>query len=221
MAEFGAYNPFPLEFGGGPSNLEIAHQYLLERAAEQGFDTSEEQMLETELYGDAIVLGMILDANERLGLQLNPRAMLENLPVWETAMGLSPTKTASDTFRRDAVLARARAYGENTPVAVYSAAHAVFGAALVSITYPEEADAITYWPGVNPGPPGLEWTSTRMIHKVRVRREGVVGYQERVDMLASVLDELLPAQDAFTIYTYDAGADSFVLGVSELGVAGL
>ena len=84
---FGRYNSFPFRFGAGKTAKRAIHQALLDRYSPV-FDTDDSKLPAMEAYAEAQIASQAWYAAERVGNQLQPTKMLENLPVWEEACGL-------------------------------------------------------------------------------------------------------------------------------------
>jgi hypothetical protein len=117
--------------------------------------------------GEALAIAITWAVNRRLTGQLDPTRMIETLPTWETACGLRPAPTDTDTDRRKALAAQFLGYVGNTNANLYALCAALAGASFLGFYIPGPG-APTYTPGLLPGPPGWESTSCRAVLGVRL-----------------------------------------------------
>lgn len=197
---FGAYGGFPFRFGGAKSAKKAELQAIVD-ALSPAFGTSTETASYAEAVAEASALAMIWSCNKRLTNQAQPMRMLEVLPVWEEALGLRPAAGDTAVARRRQVAGKLKALGDNSAVGVRAALDAVLGQNLDDVLYVATADEITYWPGVNPGPPGFEWSSNRARVAVRMNESalGDLEFEAKRNAAAVILDALLPAYVRFAI----------------------
>jgi hypothetical protein len=164
---FGGTGEFPFTFGGGDpetlngSILEAEHQALLDELA-PGWDGSDDTEFNIEMRAWAGLVTTIWAINRRLKGWLIPDEMLESLPVWEESTGLRPSAATSDVERRQRVAGKLRGIASNAISFIESSAQEILGAAFDGLIVADPANHIVYWPGVNPGPPGFEWSTNRM-----------------------------------------------------------
>lgn len=196
MSELGLYGELPFTLGGEESVVEAEHRALL-KAYEPAYDASEGTENYAECFAYATVLANVWAVNERIGNQMIPARMLDNLTIWEEVLKLRPSSKDYDNERRNRVAARLRGIASNATVDIAEAARSIFGDEFEDLVFVAPADAITYWPGLNPGPPGFEWSSNKCIVGVRV----IVGaeFQSRRAALADLLQAMLPAWMSFVI----------------------
>lgn len=214
LLSLGAANPFPLTLGGGVSAVSAEHGALL-RALTRVFDTSEGSDIWVETYADAVAIATIWAVNARLRSMHVPTHMLDALVTWETACGLRPARGDSDASRREAVGAKLRGLSGNALGDIEAAAEELLGVFFVALVVVDPANVIAYWPGINPGPPGLEWSSNRAIVGVRMSRQGLddpTFFALRA-RLSRMLDALLPS---WMRYAIGLGS-SFVIGQGVIG----
>ncbi len=214
MPTFGRYGRWPRRFGGAAS-VQEQHQEALLKANEDFLDPADDKQFFQETYAEARVLSIMWSANRRLENQSVPERMLENLPVWEQSLTLRPTLDDTDVARRALVSARLRGLHGNTPGDVEEAVRRIWGENFISITTPDTADQITYWPGINPGPPGFEWSTNRVRICIRVNNVAVTHSQFIANLHATVdlLQGMLAAWESFVIGT----GDSFICNVGIVG----
>lgn len=222
MSGFGSYNSWPFTFGGGESNEEICHQFLLDEYRKHGWDVEPGSLGEIEAYAEASLASQVMEAAERGGGQCVPATMCESLPDWEEATGT--LAAGSPAERRAVIKAKFLGYGGNAEPDIYNVCAALLGRQLVSVSYVSDAGDVTYWPGINPGPPGLEWATTRNIVLVRVTKVGVSEgvFRRLVSTMRALLDDFLPSRMDHSVYTHDTdsnGDDGFVVGKSLVGEA--
>lgn len=215
MAAFG-WNPYPKEFGGGPSVLEQEHAALLDRLA-PGWDASPGTESWCELYAHALAVTMIWQVNRRLAVQFVPQQMLDTLTTWEQATQLRPLATDAVQVRRAAVAAKLRGLAGNAIFDIAATALAAAGVNYVRIDAPPPDQIWMYWPGRNPGPPGSTWASNRASVSVVLTR-GTLGdgdFFQMIESLTNTLNALVPAWMQFCIGE-DLGG--FVCSVGICGI---
>lgn len=200
MTTLGRYAILPLSLGGGDETLRIEHEALLD-ALSPGWDTSYGTGIYEETFADALAVTMIWHINRRLANQAVPERMLEQLPRWEQATRTVPLPTDRDVDRRAAVAAKLRGYANNALGDIEAAAQKILGSHFHSLILVAPGAWITYWPGVNPGPPGLEWASNRARIAVRATKDGLseAEFVALRDKLARHLDDMLPAWMGFCV----------------------
>jgi hypothetical protein len=216
VAAYGRYNPYPKRYGGGPNVLEIEHMALLDALA-PGWDVGEDTAIFAETYAHALVLTCIWALNKRLEGSRVPARMLETLRTWEAACGLRPLHTATPLDRRRAVAAKLRGSAGNALAQIDDVCRELAGDAYLGLVTAQSAQVVTYWPGMNPGPPGFEWTSN--LAQVGVRLDGGAFRREAellevVQRLRTTLMALCPAWMGFEIGTDDGG---FIVSVGIVG----
>lgn len=216
MPGFGRTNPWPFAFGGGKRHVEVCHEQLAEQV--KGVLDIADEHVDAELYAEACLLAEAWNASERVGNQLQPMKMLENLPVWEEASGLRPNSKDNASTRRAALAGKFAAYTRNDIASIEEAARRTAGKNFVSLSFVADDNEIVYWPGVYPGPPGLEWSSNRDIYIVTVNKNGLTQEQftAMATRLLTELDKLVPAYGRVSV-TLGSG---FVPSVSLVGEVG-
>jgi hypothetical protein len=211
---FGSTSPFPFDLGGGRSVVEDEHEALLRRLADI-FDTEQYSDAWIETYAEAVALAIVWAANARLRNMHVPARMLDALRDWEQATGILPTESATDGARRAAVAAKLRGLPGNAMGDIEAMANALLGVWFEAVHVVSPANTISYWPGVNPGPPGFEWTSNRAIVAVQMSRAGLddAAFAALRSRLVVALDALLPSWMRFVIGT----GTSFVANIGIVG----
>lgn len=214
MPGFGT--PFARPFGAGPSVWQLELAALLDAYA-PGWDRSETSQSTAEVHALALGVAIVWAVNRRLEGQRIPARMLETLPRWERACNLRPAPTDTAQARRAAVAARFLGYAGNAPSDIYNVCTKLAGAAFLGLVTVTDSAAITYCPGINPGPPGFEWTSTRATVAVQLQRTGLpdAAYFDLVRKLRNELAILCPAWMTFQVGSAEGG---FVPGVGIPGV---
>jgi hypothetical protein len=200
-------NPYPRRYGGGPSTLELEHQALLDALA-PGWDVSEGTAIYAECWAHALAITAIWQLNGRLRGHLVPARMLETLPVWEEACGLRPAPSDSPPVRRRAVAAQLRGFVGNTLRDISDVCAAAAGTAYEGLVIVDAAQATVYWPGINPGPPGFEWSSNRATVGVKIAKSGAADsdFLALVQRINRQLAVLCPAWMTFQVGVEEGGA---------------
>jgi hypothetical protein len=196
----GATNPIPFTLGGGDSFVEQEQQLILS-ALDLGLDPDASTGNYAEAYAEATAISMIWACDSRLANQAIPERMMENLAVWEQACGLRPTVDDLDIDRRGVLSAKLRSTAGNAMGDIASACKKILGANFVAVHLTAPVNWIVYWPGVNPGPPGFEWSSNRARISVQMTESGL-GKKEFDNKRAAVvnqLDAMLPVWMTFQI----------------------
>lgn len=190
-------------------------QAALLRPLERYLDTEPGTGVNSETYGEATLVEAVWAVNERLAGFMIPSRMLESLPTWEEACGLRPTDADSDAQRRGAVGAAFRGISGNAPPDIADAIAAAAGQAYVDTLRCDPADDVTYWPGINPGPPGFEWSSNRAIVGAKLTSDGqsLRQYRAAQAAVARTLDRMLPARMGYRV----GSGDGFLAGVGIVG----
>lgn len=200
--------------------LETEHQALLDGLA-PGWDISEEYEVYAEAFAHALAVTAIWQLNGRLRNSRVPLKMMETLPVWEEACGLRPGPRDTPTARRRVLAAQLRGLVGNTLGDIDDVCATAAGSAFLGLAIVDPAQATVYWPGINPGPPGWEWSSNRAIVGVRLSREGIAenDFLTIVQQLNRQLDALCPAWMGFRLGTDEGGAvcDIAVCDLTLLG----
>lgn len=201
---FGAYNGFPFKFGGGDSIVEIEHQALLDAYA-PGWDDSEGTENWSECYAYAVAISAVWAINKRLANQLIPMRMLEFLRVWEESCTLRPSRTDTDVERRQRVAGKLRGLVNNAIGDITQAAAESLAENFEALLTVDPANDVTYWPGINPGPPGYEWASTKAIIGVRMNENGLSNarFFAKRSAVVNLLDSLLPTWMTLAVGTGD------------------
>jgi hypothetical protein len=196
----GASNPVPFTLGGGPSYVEDEQQIILESMA-PGLDPDSSTANYAEAYAEAMAITMIWAVDRRLANQAIPERMMENLTVWEDTCGLRPTLDDLDIERRRILSARLRSAAGNAMVDISTACSKILGANFVAVHLTAPINWIVYWPGVNPGPPGFEWSSNRARISIQMTTDGLddKGFNDKRGAVANQLDAMLPSWMTFQI----------------------
>ena len=213
MSHFGR-NHFPKRFGGGKRSHEVIHQALLDAYA-PGWDVSEGTEKWSEAYAQAVAISMIWACNGRLANQSQPMKMLENVTEYETILKLRPLGTDTDVERRRSIAGKLRGVANSTLTDIYDSCLALLGANFDGLATTDTANEVVYWPGQNPGPPGLEWSSNRAVVAAKISRAGLSS-DEFINLrakTAAMLDAMLPAWMRFAVGV----GSSFVVNIGVVG----
>lgn len=196
---------FPLDLGGPEDLHEVEQQAILAELA-PGLDVDSNEGLWCEAYADATALEFIWACNKRLAAQGDPEKMIDALPDWEGACGLRPTIKDTDIARRNRLSAWLRGLGGNAIKDIEAAARKLLGPSFVSLEVTPAALEVNYWPGVNPGPPGREWSSNRARIAIVVRNPGLDDetFQNQLGAVSNLLLALLQASKTFAIDSHGA-----------------
>jgi len=196
----GSTNPLPFTLGGGDSTVQIEHQAILD-ALEPGFDISNTTALYAEAYAEAIAVAMIWYSNARLSNQMIPERMLENLTVWEESCTLRPSPDEPDRDRRSRLSAKLRGVAANALGDIEEAAITILGANFNQLSQPSPANQVVYWPGVNPGPPGYEWSSNRASISISINSNNLDKNSQAslVSAMILQLDAMCPSWMTFRV----------------------
>lgn len=216
MSGFGATQPFPKRFGGGRRARTIERLAFAEQIAKLGLDPTEPSV-GGEVYALANAVGGIWAINTRLRGAEIPMRMLETLTTYETILRLTPSAEDTDVARRQAVAGKLRGLAGASFADIESACSSLLGPQFDGLVTVAPADEITYWPGINPGPPGYEWFSNRCVLGVRMKREGIdaAGFERLFGQLRTLLQDYLPAWEVFAI---GVGADGFTVDVDTVDI---
>ena len=210
----GAPNPIPYTLGGGGSTVCQEQQVVL-TSMEPALDPSSNTANYAEAYAEAMAVAMIWAVNRRLSAQGVPDTMMENLSVWEESCGMRPTTDDLDIDRRNRLSAKFRATSGNAMGDISSASLKILGSNFVAVHKTAPADQVTYWPGVTPGPPGLEWASNRAKISVQMTDDGLEESQVQ-SKKAAVVNQLDDMCTSWMTYQIGVGT-SFITAVSIVG----
>jgi hypothetical protein len=217
-------NSCPIEVGDPKCWEEQIREAILEELSPV-FDVSDGTRVACEVAAEASAVAMIWAAGERLSNQSQALRMIEALPDWEIATGLQVGPRDSARERRDALAAKFRGYSGNTEADIRGICAAAMGSAFVALHHVDDEDATAYWPGINPGPPGYEWTSNHSLTLAQVSRSGLGDeeFRRRTNKMTRTVDEVLAAECRFDWFRWDTdGVDEgFFLDVSALDEVGL
>jgi hypothetical protein len=194
-----------MPLGGGPDDIQVAQNALLEALRPYLTPTDPAQIAQTN--GEALAIAITWAVNRRLSGQLDPNRMIETLPQWETACGLRPAPTDTDTDRRNALAAQFLGFVGNTISDLYAICVAVAGPSFLGFYLPASS-APTYTPGLLPGPPGWEQTSCRATIGVRLQPVGTAdaAFLDTIRTLTRQLGLACPAWMTFCLGTDEGGA---------------
>lgn len=202
MSTCGRWSGLPFECSGDDPVDEQEYEALRSALAPDGRGYNiDDDLIDIEIEAHAAALRLIWDVNERTANQAIPAWMLEEVTRWEEILRLRPDPADSDNERRAAIEAKLRGLTGNTIVDVEATARAIFGPLFVSVNVPESASTYAWWPGVNPGRPGFEWSTNRMTIGVAVSRGGLTDetFSRKLSRLRESLDAMLPVWMTFTV----------------------
>jgi hypothetical protein len=197
--------PLALPLGGGPDDIEVEQDALLQ-ALEDGLDpTAPEQLALT--YAEALGIANVWAINRRLSGQLDPTRMIETLPTWEEACDLRPLPTDTEPDRRAALQARFLGLAGNAISQIYGLCVRLAGATFLGLAMVDPSTENIYLPGINPGPPGCERASDRAAIAVQLVRGGLpdAAFLDLVRRLRLELAILVPAWMKVAIGTFEGG----------------
>jgi hypothetical protein len=205
----GGNNPFPLQLGGGDSVLDAEHQALLDLLAPGWEGVDETHPLWAETRAEALAVTMVWATNRRVANQMQPLKMTELLPDFEEVTHQIPSAEDSLVTRRRRIAGKLRGIVRNAFDDLKDVASRVMGPNFVALTAADPADEIVYWPGINPGAPGYEWSSNRAIVAVHCNMNGLGDddFDRKRAVLADALDHARPAW-----LTYQIGVGSGIAG---------
>lgn len=216
MSGWGATNPFPRRFGGGRRARAIERDAFAEAFQKEGLNP-EDPSVGAEVYGLANAVGTIWAVNKRMQGGEIPERMLETLTTYETILNLRPHRKDPDVIRRQAVAGKLRGLAGSSFSDIESAVRALLGTQFDGLVTVDPTDEITYWPGMNPGPPGYEWFSNRCVLGVRIKREGIdaAGFTRLFGQCQRLLQDYLPA---WMVYAIGVGDDGFTVDVDTVDI---
>lgn len=211
------FNPYPRRFGGGTGALRDELQALLD-ALEPGWDPGDETESYAELYAHALAIAIVWAVNGRVRAQAIPATMLEALPSWEEILRVPPTLSDQVQVRRGRVAAKLLGIASNAVAAITAVAQTICGLSYVELRTPSGAEVWSYWPGVNPGPPGLEWSSNLATVSIVVQQstKTEAEYFAMIEQLTTTLMPMIPTWMTFCIGEDDGSG--FVCSVGTLGL---
>lgn len=222
MAGFGKTNSFPRRFGGGTRARTYEERALSRSDAKDGFRPLEGTIKAIEARAYSAAVSNIWAVDERLRGNDIPMRMLETLPTYEEVLRTRPSPDDSDNARRAVVAAKLRGIsGQATSEDIEEVCRTLLGSAFEGLRVVDATNEFSYWPGMNPGPPGFEWTSNRCVIGIAVRQDSRTdaAWQRVIARLRDTLSTLLPAWEIFEIGTDDGG---FIIGDGpECGIVGV
>jgi hypothetical protein len=210
---------FPAPFGGHDPTFADLHQQFLDAYA-PGWDTESGTEADAEAGTAALAVTMIYLINRRFGNGFKPGKMTDLLQAYEDACKTFPRTDEHRSVRRRRVAAKLRGVAGNTLADIEAAASKVAGSAFVALVSPAAADVTNYWPGINPGPPGYEFSSDRATVCIHLQQGGISTreYLRIVSDLDRALDGLVPAWMRVEVGTGSGVGTEFICGE---GIAGM
>jgi hypothetical protein len=217
MAKWGR-SPFPRRFGGGrhPAHDEFD---ALRESLSPFYDVSADGTVYDEAWAQACQIAHAWLVAERAKGVLVPARMLEVLTDWEEACRTRPSGVDSAHDRRARVAAKLRGLIGNTVGDISAALTELLGSRFVQLQFADPADEIVYWPGINPGPPGLEWSSNRAVMAVVMNDDGLSAddFTALRNRASEFMDSIIPAWMTYRIGQGEAG-DGFIVDVGVVDV---
>jgi hypothetical protein len=209
---------FPWRFGGADTIVDVEHQALLD-ALSPGWDISDDTELYAEVGTDAMAVTIIWQINRRFGNALIPRKMTDLLESYERACNLRPRRSDSRRRRRDALASKLRGLAGHTIADIEAAAENAAGNAFVALTVPADADIFSWWPGINPGPPGFEFSSNRAQIAIQLNGGGMTDseYLRTVASVERALEVVRPAWLRTVVGLGTGPGTSFVVNQGIVG----
>lgn len=205
---------FPLRFGARKKDQDAIHAGMLNYLS-TWFDVDSDTELYAETRVDALAVSWIWSCNRRAVNQAKPRSMLESLPEWEEICTLRPAVGDTDVERRARVASKLRGQHGNNMQDLASAAEEELGVYYVTYAIVDPDSEVTYWPGLNPGPPGYEFSSNRATLGIQMSRDDLDddAFLRRRAHLIKTLDEQRPAWLTFVVGV----SGGFLAGVGVVG----
>ncbi len=226
---FGWHNPWPLEWGGGPTEVERAWAALRHPVGKGGAAANLESVDGVWREARAIALAALRSAGERAALQAWPSRATDFLEWYERVLLLQPGANDHEVKRRDAVTALWTKEIRSTVAEITEQLRAIHEDFVVLAHTWEESD--TTYPGKTfqdlDGSPiyGRAGTnfpaySSRFVHYVELPLgDGALPSATEIraaELAAAMLDEVLPAWETFELLE-DTG---FNLDISRLDATG-
>ncbi len=106
MGGTGWSNPFPLEFGGGPTGIEDVYRMLTTSAGKGGTSPDDDSIMALWLQSCAKAIGCVVTFDERAALQAFPDKATDLLPYYERLLLTQRDPAASEEERRRTAAAR-------------------------------------------------------------------------------------------------------------------
>jgi hypothetical protein len=206
---------FPVPIGEDEDFHSLEQRAIL-GALEPALDPNSGTENWCEAYGEATVLASAWACTRRAANQAIPTRMIEALPGWETCCGLRPVLEDSDYERRQRLAAHNRALVGNSYGDLEDVAARALGANFEELRVVDPADHTVYWPGINPGPPSLEWSTNRCRYGVVLNTNALstnASYDAKRDAVAVAFERSLPAWAAYCVGV----GSSFVVGIGVVG----
>jgi hypothetical protein len=220
VSTFGRWSGFPFEFSGDdpPDEQEHTALKLALSPDRKGFNTDDD-LIDIECEAHAAALRIIWDVNTRTANQAIPARMLEEVVRWEEILKLRPSPEDSDNDRRNAIEAKLRGLTGNAIADIERVARAIFKQYFVAVNVVDPLEVYAWMPGVDPGPPGFEWSSNRMTIGISVRRGTMDDdvFRRRVSTLDDAIAAMLPVWMTYTVGaapTDESGSSGFICDVS-------
>lgn len=213
---------FPWRFGGHDNTQDIELQTMLD-ALSPGWDVSEGTEAHAEISVDALAVTMIWTVNRRIGKQRFPLSMMDDLEAWEEATRMRVTPSQSLKERRRRLAARLRGIANNAFQDIDGAARTALGHNFVATVGTADGEETSYMPGINPGPPGYEFSNTTAHICIHTNQDGISDqeWRDKRDSLIETLGNIVPVWLQYTIGVGD-GTGSFIadIGIADITILG-
>jgi hypothetical protein len=158
---------------------------------------------QAQCWAEAVMLANTWAVDERLRGQFIPARMMEDLPTWIQACSLVAQPGDVDQTMRGEVAAQFLGFVGNSMPLVYDIIVAIAGTRFLGFSFP--LWTLYYAPGINPGPPGFEWSGTRSQFAVILSRTGTItsDFLNLVRKVRVQLSKVLPGWDVAVVGTQD------------------
>ncbi len=211
---------FPWKFGGPDRTLDIEHQALLDALAPGWSERGPDTEIYAETRAEARVVTMVWAINRRVAHQAHPMRMTDLLEDFEKATSIQVDPADTLVERRRKVAAKLRGIVSNALAALEAVAAAQLGPNFVALTVADPSTEIVYWPILNPGPPGYEFSSNRGVVAIHMNRDGLsdAEYRRKSTALADTLDHMRPSWLQYTIGVGSGNGTTFIAGKGVVGM---
>lgn len=206
MSTLGEFGGLPFTLGGEDSVDEIAKNAML--AAIEPYLDAYDAFVSAEARAHASGVRLLWDCSERLKNEAIPERMMDALPAMEEALHLRPTPAQTNVERRAAVAAGLKSLPNNAIPDIQEAMIALLGSAFVALHTVDASNAVTFWPAINPGPPGYEWSSNWRMVGVELSKQAFSSdaeLQRKVAATQQLLNRVLPTDMVGVAVVGDGG----------------
>lgn len=179
-----------------------------------GFDPSDTSLASGYAYAEGSVLGIAWSLVRRVSKQFQARSTIDWLADFEKILGLRPTSRLSTPRRRKIIASRLKGLDATNLSKIQEMSEEVLGNHLISLQITAPGDTIRYWPP-NPGPPGYEWMSNRLVVYAKVQKIGS-SEDEFATLIRQWEENMHRIMPVYCDFDWHTG-DNFYLGESFLG----